>query len=121
MPYAVVSVSGGRGEGYRSILAYWLRSLSEEGIRLLFVPMFPSVDIEETQRFCDEFGGVIAENISESDMVGLIKDATLVCGMRLHSLVFAASVGIPFVGFGSDVKVEHFCRENGGIYFTELY
>ncbi len=120
-PYAVISVCGGRGDGYRSILSYWLRDLEEKGIRLLFVPMFPRVDLEETKKLCDEFGGVMTKNISESDMVGLIKDATVVYGMRLHSLVFAASAGIPFVGFGADVKVERFCRENGGTYFTDLY
>jgi polysaccharide pyruvyl transferase WcaK-like protein len=39
----------------------------------------------------------------------------------LHSLIFAAAAGTPFVGFGSDPKIEAFCREHGGVFFTDLY
>ena len=119
--YAVVTVKGSDGVGYRDILENWLEILSSDGIRLLLIPMFPKEDIKESRRLCRRFGGSLAEGIGESDAVGLIRGSRIVCGMRLHSLVFASAVGVPFVGFGGDTKNESFCRENGGLYFTDLY
>ena len=119
--YAVVTVKGNDGRGYREILERWLETLSADGVRLLFIPMFPKEDMKESRRLCRRFCGFLAEVRGACDAVGLIQRSTVVCGMRLHSLVFAAAVGVPFVGFGGDVKAESFCRENGGLYFTDLY
>ncbi len=119
--YAVAVVKGSAENGYINIFKDKLRELVSDGVKILFIPMFPKEDMKETERICLDIGGVIAENIGESDMVGLIRDSIVVCGMRLHSLVFAASADIPFVGFGGDSKIESFCRENGGLYFIDLY
>ena len=119
--YAVVTVKGSEGRGYKDILESWLETLTADGIRLLVIPMFPKEDIKESRRLCRRFDGFLAEKIGESDAVGLIQGSAVVCGMRLHSLVFASAAGVPFVGFGGDAKTESFCCENGGLYFTELY
>ncbi|MBE6667674.1 MAG: glycosyltransferase [Ruminococcaceae bacterium] len=119
--YAVVAVKGSENKGYKEIFDKWLLSLVLDGIKLLVVPMFPKEDREESLGLCRRLGGVLLEGIGEGDMVGIIKRGQVVCGMRFHSLVFAASVETPFVGFGGDTKIESFCRENGGLYFTDLY
>ena len=120
-PFAVVAIRGRAAAGYLRILAEWLATLPAEGIRLLFVPMFPEEDEALSRRWSREMGGILARGLCASDLVGLMKEARIVCGMRLHALVFAASAQTPFVGFGGDGKIESFCRENGGVYFTELY
>ena len=112
--FAVVAVKGTSGRGYIEIFSRHLTALVKNSVKLLFVPMFEKEDITETRRLCELHGGTVAENISENDMIGLISHSCTVVGMRLHALVFAASVGIPFVGFGSDPKLESFCREHAG-------
>ena len=119
--FAVIAVMGGVGKGYLSILRYWLEKIKSQGITLVFIPMFPAEETSECQYLCECHGGVVASSLSESDVVGLMKHCSVVCGMRLHSLVFASAANAPFVGFGGDPKIESFCRENGGVYFTELY
>ena len=118
-PYAVVAPRGSAGRGYRKIMLEQLALLRSGGVELLFVPMFVREDLAECRKLCGDLGGSLAENITESDIVGLIMHSRIVCGMRLHSLVFAASAGVPFVGFGGDPKIEAFCQENGGYYFTD--
>ncbi len=119
--FGIVTVRGGIGQGYLKILISWLVMLRGERIRLLFVPMHPEEDGRLCRRLAAMFGAKPAVGLSPSDLVGLMSRARIVCGMRLHSLIFAASAGTPFVGFGSDPKIEAFCRENGGVFFTDLY
>ena len=115
--YAVVAVKGGCGRGYLGMLERCLGELSADGIRLVFLPMFPKEDLKLSRQLCESYGGVVAEGLSEGDAVGLMKDARVVCGMRLHALVFASAASTPFIGFGGDPKIESFCREHGGSYF----
>ena len=37
----------------------------------------------------------------------------VVCGMRLHSLIFASAGGTPIVGISYDVKVDSFIKDSG--------
>lgn len=119
--FGVVAVRGKIGKGYLNILISWLAMLRGERIRLLFVPMLPSEDRRTCVRLAAMLNGKVAEHLSPSDLVGLMSRARIVCGMRLHALVFSACAETPFVGFGSDPKIEAFCREHGGVFFTDLY
>ncbi len=119
--FAVVALKGRAGKGYLRIFKEWLAVLRGEGLSLLFVPMFPSEDGRASRIVCRELGGHLLEDLSAEELVGVMKRAKVVCSMRLHGLVFASSVGTPFVGFGGEEKLERFCRENGGVYFTDLY
>jgi polysaccharide pyruvyl transferase CsaB len=49
--------------------------------------------------------------ISPGEMAGLIGKADLVIGMRLHSLIMAASRGVPAVGIAYDPKVLAFAEQ----------
>ncbi len=118
--YAVIAVKGGEGRGFIEILEQKLSELAEMGLSLVFLPMFPREDRAVCQRLASAFNGRVAEGLSESDAVGLMKDSQVVCGMRLHALVFASAADVPFVGFGGDPKIQSFCRENGGAYFTDI-
>lgn len=121
IPYAVVAVRGRERKGYLRILREWLATLAAEGVKLVFVPMFPTEDRPLTHKLCREHEGILAENLCAEELVGVMAKAQVVCSMRLHALIFAASAGTPFVGFGGEDKVERFCRERGGVYFTDLY
>ena len=119
--YVIAVLRGSAPKGYAGAFAQWLGTLRSEGFLLLFIPMLPKEDLSASLQMARELGGTVACGLGASDVVGLASKARLVCGMRLHALVFAAAAGTPFVGFGGDPKIESFCRENGGVYFTDLY
>ena len=118
--YAVVAVKGSEGNGFLSVLGGFVRELVSEGLVPVFLPMFPREDQGACRRLSSLFGGVVARGMTESDTVGLMRGAEIVCGMRLHALVFASAADVPFVGVGSDPKIEGFCRENGGLFFADV-
>ena len=118
--YAVVAVKGSEGGGFLKILEGYLSELLSEGARLVFLPMFPREDRALCHKLSGQYDGVVAEGLSESYAVGLMRGAEIVCGMRLHALIFAAAADVPFVGVGSDPKIECFCRESGGLFFTDI-
>ncbi len=119
--FGIVALRGGMGPGYLKIMVAWLTTLHAEQMRLLFVPMCPTEDERICRRLATLFGATVAVHLSPSDLVGLASRARIVCGTRLHALIFAAASETPFVGFGNDPKIEAFCREHGGVFFTDLY
>ena len=99
--------------------SWWLGRLRTKDLFPVFVPLFPKEDEFLCQNLAKEFGGCVAHGLSESDLVGLMNQSRCVASMRLHGLIFARSSGVPFVGFGEDPKIETYCREHGGHYWTE--
>ena len=50
---------------------------------------------------------------SSDVIIGMLGRMKLVCGMRLHSLIFATAGGAPVVGISYDVKVDSFIKDIG--------
>lgn len=118
-PYAIVAPRGREKRGQIRILSWWLGRLRNQGILPIFVPLFPKEDEFLCQKLAYEFGGRIARGLSEGDLVGLMKQCSCVGSMRLHALVFARRAKTSFVGFGEDPKIEIYCCEHGGYYWTD--
>lgn len=118
--FAVIAPKGGSGQGILKLLIPWLATLRADGYELVFVPLYPKEDTALCRRLAVHKSDRLLTHLSPSDLVGLMAHSDVVCGMRLHALIFAASTHTPFVGFGFDPKLEAFCREHGGVYFTDL-
>ncbi|MBQ4181179.1 MAG: polysaccharide pyruvyl transferase CsaB [Firmicutes bacterium] len=58
-------------------------------------------------------GYVCTRKHSASEAIGMLGRMDLVCGMRLHSLIFATAAGTPVIGISYDVKVDSFIRDIG--------
>ena len=56
---------------------------------------------------------VVRAALNPREMLALVSGLTLVVGMRLHALVFAATQGVPLVSLAYDPKVGAFAREMG--------
>lgn len=96
------------------------RAAEEIGTQLVAIPMQESEDLE----LCSDLDAdvVMREIPGVRAVKGVIARSSLVIGMRLHSLIFAASEGVPFIPIVYDPKVSSFaamalpkaCMEHGG-------
>ena len=85
------------------------------GLKPVLLAMEPGKDLPVCQRIAElalEQAGtgcpVLAASQDAAAVVGLIRRADAVLGMRLHSLIFAAAQGTPFAGVSYDPKVAGF-------------
>jgi polysaccharide pyruvyl transferase CsaB len=95
------------------IAAKTLRILSDQlSTKILLITMQLPDDVIIAKRISElaQSPNIVVqpEPWSPSQLLGILNNSSLVIGMRLHSLIFAATVGIPSVGLAYDPKVESF-------------
>ncbi|HUS15354.1 MAG TPA: polysaccharide pyruvyl transferase family protein, partial [Chloroflexia bacterium] len=121
-----LGISGGGREAHaRRVAAFQIvlaqaadHLIVEHDARVLFVPFWPGRD--------DAFAGEVRARMQHSDRAhsveaplapaqgsALLRATDLVVAMRLHALVFAATGGVPVVGFGYARKVRGFMERLG--------
>lgn len=86
--------------------------IEEYGIKPVFIPMQPKdlIIIDSIISKMKGAGYAIRGNYDASSIIGIISKMELLIGMRLHSLIYAASLGIPVIGLIYDSKVEAFIQ-----------
>jgi len=88
--------------------------VTERGMRVVFVNFQPRTDVEEAIRILNlmtHTADVILREYLPSELLGFLGEAHLVIGMRLHALIFASSMGTPFIGLSYDPKVSGFVEQ----------
>ncbi|MBQ9974409.1 MAG: polysaccharide pyruvyl transferase CsaB [Oscillospiraceae bacterium] len=115
-PFAVISVRGWQGMGdYPQKLAAVCDHLYERyGLASLFVLMQPELDRRISRQVLDAMkapGGVLEGTQVPSEIMGVIARGRLCLAMRLHTLIFAARMGVPLVGMVYDPKVSSYLLE----------
>ncbi len=98
-----------------SVFAGDIRKISEKySLMPLFLPMFPDRDTAITEQLAYEVGfGKVLKGLTAAELCGLLKRAEFVVGTRLHTLIFAASVGVPMIGISYDPKIDAFLEYIG--------
>lgn len=84
--------------------------------RLVLVPMQRPEDFRLAERIREPLGDRVAllpDGCDPRRILGVIAACRMVIAMRLHALIFAASVGVPAVGIAYDPKVESFISASG--------
>lgn len=91
--------------------------LEQRDVHLRFLPFYPPYDVEASEHIIAQLSASYKERMSIADtspfpqhMLREVSGCDLVIGMRLHSLIYAASYHIPMVGISYDPKIDHFLQ-----------
>ncbi len=82
----------------------------------VFIPLQYPFDLEASNRIIAKMKGTayVIKNkygvTSEDYIAGIINKTEMLIGMRLHALIFAASLGVPIIGIVYDSKIESFLK-----------
>jgi polysaccharide pyruvyl transferase CsaB len=84
--------------------------LESEGGRILFVPFESGDDVYVANRVIGQMrhkdsATVLTRPCTPAMVAGIVSNADLVLGMRLHSVIFSLAAGVPFVALEYDPKV----------------
>ncbi len=88
----------------------------------VFLPMQLPNDLEFSKKICKNLETpyyIIGTRYDEKIFAGIISRCSLLIGMRLHSLIYAASVCVPIVGIVYDPKVKSFLDYVGQTHFID--
>ncbi|MBR6741838.1 MAG: polysaccharide pyruvyl transferase family protein, partial [Clostridia bacterium] len=85
-----------------------VRKAVELGKQVVFVVMHRGDDTKISRTLCKKYKGHLLTRICFADLVAIARRSEGVYSMRLHALIAAKRAGVPFRGFGSDVKVTDF-------------
>jgi polysaccharide pyruvyl transferase CsaB len=88
--------------------------ITELNSAVVFIPMQYEEDYEIAKEIAEIMQNqpiVISKNYTPNEISGIIEQMDLIIGMRLHSLILAATHNVPIIGIIYDPKIEHFLEE----------
>ena len=103
-------------DNYKKVAAKTCDNLIEMGYRVMFIPFHFPCDIapgRDTIKFMKhgEKAILMKNQVNVEEMLGILGSLQMMIGMRLHSLIMAAVMGVPIVGITYDPKVDSFMKQ----------
>lgn len=89
--------------------------VQDYGLKIVFLPFYHE-DVKESDRVATYMKmpyEILTGKYEIDEILSIIKNSSLLIGVRLHSLIFAFISLIPFVGISYDPKVEGFLKSIG--------
>ncbi|HBV96284.1 MAG: polysaccharide pyruvyl transferase [Peptococcaceae bacterium BICA1-7] len=109
-----VSVRGWKGQSaYKTVIARTCDDLIGKGRNVVFLPMHYPEDVAASKEIAAMMKNspfIVERQLNFKDMLSLMKQTSLIVGMRLHFLIFGSLLNIPMVGISYDPKVDRFLR-----------
>ena len=101
----------GSGEWMGELKKY-VEKLSLKGYAVVFIPMQYPEDVNAVYSIgLDEKNAyILSHDYSIEEIMSLIGNMDAVVGMRLHALIFASLMHIPFLGISYDPKIDNFLQ-----------
>ncbi|QKS72381.1 polysaccharide pyruvyl transferase CsaB [Paenalkalicoccus suaedae] len=100
------------GKDHLKKLAEMLDDLIASGETIVLLPMHGEEDAKtaaQVTSYMTQSGAIISpHSASIEEKIQLIDHSKLLVGMRLHALIFAATVDVPFVAISYDPKIDAF-------------
>lgn len=103
-------------KNFETEMAKSLDRVAEKGYFPVFLPMQMSKDLKISRSIADkmkERSAVADFELSPEEMLALVGRCEAVCGMRLHTLIFASVMSKPAAGIIYDPKIKSFMDESG--------
>lgn len=88
-------------------------AMAEQGWQVVFVPFHYPEDVDAGRNIAalmKQDAVVLSGNYSPQETMAVLKNADLIMGMRLHSLIMGAALLKPMVGLSYDPKVTSFMQ-----------
>lgn len=96
---------------------------STYGLEAVFVSMQDSYDIKISKQVCDKMknkGIFLSEKHGIEEMLGIVQNAAMIVGMRLHTIIYAACAGVPSIGLEYEPKVKAMMDYLGVNYYCDV-
>lgn len=104
-------------ERYKQTIAQAADFFIENGWNVLFLPMHYPSDVAPSQEIITMMKQPGAKCINEPvpflEIMSLLKHCQYVVGIRLHSLILACMLQVPFIGISYDPKIDRFVERAG--------
>lgn len=104
-------------ERFKQIIAEAADYYITRGWNVLFVPMHYPSDVapsKEIIAMMSQPGAMLLEqHVSFHEIMSVLKQSDYVIGLRLHSLILACVLKIPFIGISYDPKIDRFVERAG--------
>ena len=102
--------------GYKIAVASAADYLAEQGWEIVFIPLQYPEDLTAAREAATKMHNTYTLMEGRSTVAEVIQEIArldLLIGMRLHSLIFAATLGVPLLGISYDPKVTAFLEQLG--------
>lgn len=113
-----VAIRSWHNDKYLGALVDALDALADAGKKIFLIPLQYSVDVvvaRKLQKAMRHDVKILEKEYTIEELLSLVGNMELIIGMRLHSLIFAAVMGVPFVALNYDPKVTAFVNMVQGI------
>ncbi len=100
------------------------RLIDDKSVGVVMIPMHYPEDLAISERISDLSGSnncwTLKGKYSVEEIMGIIREMEIMAAMRLHSLIYAATQGVPMAGLVYDPKVKGFLDELGLDHYTDV-